>query len=80
MLLKGQIDDAEALCIEFNQDFPGEAEAIDLLSMVSERRGQRSRALELLREASRIAHARPEYDDETRLLMRERIKELELPA
>jgi hypothetical protein len=48
--------------------------------MISEHRGQRQRALSLLRQASDIAHANPEYDAETRSLMRERIRELELPA
>jgi hypothetical protein len=36
--------------------------------------------LGLLRQASDIAHANPDYDAETRSLMRERIGELELPA
>ena len=79
-LLAGRVDDAEALCHDFNRDFPGQAEGIDLLSMISEHRGQRQRALSLLRQASDIAHANPEYDAETRSLMRERIRELELPA
>jgi hypothetical protein len=48
--------------------------------MIFEQRGHRERALELLRQASDIAHANPVYDAETRSLMRERIKELELPA
>lgn len=79
-LLDGQVDDAEALCHDFIRDFPDEAEGPDLLSMVFEKRGQREQALDLLRQASRIAHARPDYDAETRVLMRQRIKELELPA
>lgn len=79
-LLAGRVDEAEALCHDFNRDFPGQAEGIDLLSMISEHRGQRQRALSLLRQASDIAHANPEYDAETRSLMRERIRELELPA
>jgi hypothetical protein len=79
-LLAGRVDDAEALCYDFNRDFPGQAEGIDLLSMIFEHRGQRQRALSLLRQASDIAHANPEYDAETRSLMRERIRELELPA
>lgn len=78
-LLDGRVDDAEALCHDFIRDFPGEAEGIDLLSMIFEARGQRERALELLREASKIAHAN-DYDAETRRLMRERIKELEVRA
>jgi hypothetical protein len=48
--------------------------------MICEQRGQRQRALELLRQASAIAHANPDHDAETRSLMRERIRELELPA
>jgi hypothetical protein len=76
-LLAGRVDEAEALCHDFISDFPGQAEGIDLLSMICEKRGQRERALDLLRQASAIAHANPEYDDETRSLMRERIQELE---
>jgi hypothetical protein len=79
-LLAGRTDEAEALCRAFIRDFPGEAEGIDLLSMICEERGQRDRALDLLRQASRIAHANPDYDAETRSLMRERIRELELSA
>jgi hypothetical protein len=79
-LLDGRVDDAEVLCHEFIRDFPGEAEGLDLLSMICESRGQRERALELLRQASTIAHANPEYDAETRLHMRERIEELEVRA
>ena len=51
-LLDGRVDDAEALCRDFIQDFPGEAEGFALLSMIFEERGQRERALELLRQAS----------------------------
>jgi predicted Zn-dependent protease len=79
-LLNGHVDHAEHLCQQFIADFPGEAEGLDLLSMIYEERGQRQRALDLLRQASAIAHAKPDYDDETRSLMRERIKELELRA
>jgi tellurite resistance protein len=46
--------------------------------MIFEERGQRERALELLRQASAIAHASSDYDAETRALMRARIVELEL--
>jgi tellurite resistance protein len=46
--------------------------------MIFEERGQRERALELLRHASAIAHASPDYDAETRSLMRARIVQLEL--
>jgi hypothetical protein len=79
-LLAGRVDQAEALCHDFLRDFPDQAEGIDLLSMILEQRGQRERALDLLRQASDIAHANPVYDAETRSLMRERIRELELPA
>lgn len=75
--LEGRVDDAEALCHEFIRDFPAEAEGFDLLSMVFDARGQRERALELLRQASSIACANPDYDAETRLLMSQRIEELE---
>ena len=78
VLLDGRIHDAVRLCHDFIRDFPGQAEGIDLLSMIFEERGQRERALELLRQASAIAHASPDYDAETRSLMRARIVELEL--
>ena len=45
--------------------------------MVYEERGQRDRALALLRQASEIAESNPDYDADTRLMMRERILELE---
>lgn len=79
-ILAGRVDHAEALCHDFIDDFPHDAEGFDLLSMVFEERGQRERALELLRKALSIADANPEYDDETRVLMRERLEELEAPA
>ena len=79
-ILDGRVDHAEALCHDFIDDFPHDAEGFDLLSMVFEERGQRERALELLRKALGIADANPEYDDETRVLMRERLEELEAPA
>ena len=79
-ILDGRVDHAEALCHDFIQDFPHDAEGFDLLSMVFEERGQRDRALELLRKALGIADANPEYDDETRLLMRERLEDLQAPA
>ena len=75
-ILDGRVDHAEALC----HDFPDDAEGFDLLSMVFEERGQLERALSLLRKALGIADANPEYDDETRLLMRERLEDLEGPA
>lgn len=77
-LLAGRVDIAEALAHDFIRDFPGDAEGFDLLSMVYEERGQRDRALALLRQASEIAEANPEYDADTRLMMRERILELEV--
>ena len=79
-LLDGHVDDAETLCLEFIRDFPHDAEGHDLLSMIFEERGQRAQALSLLRKASRIAHDRQDYDAETKLIMRQRIKELELCA
>jgi hypothetical protein len=80
VLLAGRLDEAEALCHGFIRDFPGQAEGLDLLSMIFEERGHRERALDLLRQASDIAHANDDYDDETRSLMRQRINELELRA
>lgn len=79
-ILSGRIERAELLCTHFLRDFPGEAEGLDLLSMIYEEKGLREQALELLRQASTIAHARADYDAETRSLMRQRIKELELRA
>ena len=79
-LLDGHVDDAETLCLDFIRDFPDDAEGHDLLSMIFEERGQRAQALSLLRKASRIAHDRQDYDAETKLFMRQRIKELELCA
>lgn len=80
VLLAGRVDEAEALCHAFIRDFPGQAEGLDLLSMIFEERGHRERALDLLRQASDIAHANDDYDDETRSIMRQRINELELRA
>jgi len=77
LILAGQLDEAEILCHELIGDFPGDAEGIDLLSMICEARGERERALELLRQAYDIAHSNPDYDVETRVLMLQRIKELE---
>jgi len=77
LILEHRVDDAEILCHQLLTDFPHDAEGIDLLSMICEARGELRRALELLRQASDIAHARPDYDDETRMLMRTRIKEHE---
>jgi len=79
-LLEGRVDEAEALCHAFIHDFPEEAEGLDLLSMIFEERGQRERALELLKQASDISLAKHYSDTETRQLMRERIQELEVRA
>ena len=79
-LIAGRLDHAEALCRKLIADFPTEAEGLDLLSMILQERGQRERALEVLRRASAIAHARPEYDSEVRSDMRDRIRQLELCA
>jgi hypothetical protein len=79
-LVAGNLDHAEVLCRQFIADYPREAEGLDLLSMILEQRGQRDQALDLLRRASTIAHARPEYDFEVRTNMRQRIRQLELSA
>jgi hypothetical protein len=79
-LVAGRLDQAEALCQHLIADFPTEAEGLDLLSMILQERGQHERALELLRRASAIAHARPEYDSDVRSDMRRRIRQLELCA
>jgi len=77
LLLEGRDQDAEALCHQLIRDFPGEVEGIDLLSMVCEARGERQRALELLRQAIDIADSRPDFYAEARPLMYERQLELE---
>ncbi len=79
-LIAGNLDQAETLCRQFISDYPDQAEGLDLLSMILQERGQRDQALDLLRRASAIAHARPEYDFHVRSNMRERITELELSA
>jgi len=79
-LIADHLDEAEALCHQLIADFPGEAEGLDLLSMIFEQRGLRDQALDLLRRASQIAHARPDYDNETRSIMRQRMSELQLSA
>ena len=79
-LIAGHLEEAEALCLQLIADYPDEAEGLDLLSMILQERGQRHQALDLLRRASAIAHARPEYDFEVRSNMRQRITELELSA
>ena len=77
LLLEGRHDDAEALSHQLMRDFPHEVEGIDLLAMVCEARGERHRALELLRRAIDIADSQPGFDAETRSLMYERQLELE---
>jgi tetratricopeptide (TPR) repeat protein len=79
-LVAGRLDHAEALCQKLIADFPTEAEGLDLLSMILQERGERERALELLRRASAIAHARSEYDSDVRSDMRVRIRQLEPSA
>ena len=77
LLLADRHDEAEAVCHELMRDFPDEVEGIDLLAMVCEARGERRRALELLRRAIDIADSHPDFDAETRSLMYERQLELE---
>ena len=48
--------------------------------MILQERGQHDTALEVLRRASAIAHARPEYDADVRADMCDRIRQLELCA
>ena len=79
LLLEGRDTEAEALCHRLMRDFPREVEGIDLLAMVCESRGERQRALELLRQAIDIADSHPDFDPETRSLMYERQLELEAP-
>jgi len=80
LILDGHVDDAEAMAHDLMRDFPREVEGIDLLSMVSEARGERERAAELLRQAIAIVRVHPHHDAETRVLMNQRLKELELRA
>jgi hypothetical protein len=80
LILDGHVDDAEAIAHDLMRDFPREVEGIDLLSMVSEARGERERAAELLRRAIAIVRVHPHHDAETRVLMHQRLKELELRA
>jgi hypothetical protein len=77
LILEGHVDDAEAMAHDLMRDFPQEVEGIDLLSMVSEVRGQRERAADLLRRAIDIVDGHPHHDAETRVLMHQRLKELE---
>ena len=77
LLLEGRHDEAESLSRQLMYDFPDEVEGIDLLAMVCEARGERERALELLRKAIDIADSHPGFDAETRSLMYERQLDLE---
>jgi hypothetical protein len=77
LILDGRVDDAEAMAHDLMRDFPREVEGIDLLSMVSELRGHRERAADLLRRAIDIVDVHPHHDAETRMLMHQRLKELE---
>jgi hypothetical protein len=80
LLLDGHVDEAEAMAHDLMRDFPNEVEGIDLLSMVCEERGERDRAVELLRRAIDIVRAHPFHDAETRVLMHQRLRELAQPA
>lgn len=77
LLLADRHDEAEAVCHQLMSEFPDEVEGIDMLAMVCEARGDRRRALELLRQAIDIADSTPDFDAETRSLMYERRIELE---
>jgi SEC-C motif len=77
LLLADRHDEAEAVCNQLMSEFPDEVEGIDMLAMVCEARGDRRRALELLRQAIDIADSTPDFDAETRSLMYERRIELE---
>jgi SEC-C motif len=80
LLLDGHVEEAEAMAHDLMRDFPGEVEGIDLLSMVSEARGERERAVDLLRRAIDIVRVHPFHDAETRVLMHQRLSELEQRA
>ena len=80
LILEGRVDDAEAMAQDLMRDFPGELEGIDLLSMASEARGQLAKAADLLRRAIDIARVHPGHDAETRMLMHQRLKQLEQRA
>jgi hypothetical protein len=77
LILAGHLDEAETMAHDLMRDFPREVEGIDLLSMVSEARGQRERAAELLRRAIDVVRVHPHHVAETRVLMRQRLRELE---
>lgn len=77
LLIAGRVDDAEAIANDLMRDFPGEVEGVDLLSMVSEARGDRPGAAALLRRAIEIVRHHPHHDSETTVLMHQRLRELE---
>jgi hypothetical protein len=77
LLIAGHVDDAEVMARDLMRDFPGEVEGPDLLSMVSEARGDRAGAAALLRSAIEIVRTHPHHDPETRVLMHQRLRELE---
>jgi len=77
LLLDGDLDEAERICLQLMREFPREAEGAELLSMVHEDRGQLRRAAELQRQALDLARANPHVEPETRLVMHQRLKRLE---
>lgn len=77
MLLDGDLDEAERICLQLMREFPREVEGPDLLSMVYEDRGQLQRAADLQRHALDLARANPHVEPETRLVMHQRLKRLE---
>ena len=80
LLLDGHLDEGEAMAHDLMRDFPDEVEGIDLLSMAAEARGDRERAVGLLRRAIDIVRVHPFHDAETRVLMNMRLRELEQQA
>jgi hypothetical protein len=80
LLLDGHIEDAEVMARDLMRDFPREVEGVDLLSMVSEARGDRVGAVGLLRRAIEIVRVHPHHDAETQVLMHQRLMELEQRA
>jgi hypothetical protein len=80
LILEGYLDEAETMAHHLMRDFPREVEGVDLLSMVSEARGERERAAKLLRRAIDIVQVHPYHDVETRVLMRRRLTQLEQRA
>jgi hypothetical protein len=80
LILDGHLDEAETMARHLMSDFPREVDGVDLLSMVCEARGERERAAELLRRAIDIVRVNPHHDLETRVLMRQRLTQLEQRA